>query len=190
MQDQINLFSNYVSKIGSLGLEYFVTGSVAGIVFGEPRLTHDIDLVVKLPKSMIVSFLDSFPESEYYRPPEETIIQEIGRTSRGHINLIHFESGFKADIYFPGREAIQKWGLESRKKILVQGLEVYFPPLEYVILFKLKYLKEGGSDKHRRDIIGILRVSSEIINLLTLHEMAKELGLDIELAELIAESKE
>ncbi len=32
----------------ALGIPYFVTGSMATIAYGEPRLTNDIDLVVRL----------------------------------------------------------------------------------------------------------------------------------------------
>lgn len=30
------------------GIPYFVTGAVAGIVYGEPRLTNDIDIVAEI----------------------------------------------------------------------------------------------------------------------------------------------
>ena len=34
-----------------LGIDYFVTGSMATIYFGEPRLTNDVDVVVRLDGS-------------------------------------------------------------------------------------------------------------------------------------------
>ena len=38
----------FVTRLTALGVPYFVTGSVAGTLYGEPRLTHDIDLAVVL----------------------------------------------------------------------------------------------------------------------------------------------
>ena len=38
----------FLDPLESKGFEYFVTGSVASIFYGDPRLTHDIDLVLHL----------------------------------------------------------------------------------------------------------------------------------------------
>jgi hypothetical protein len=40
----------FVTTLNRLGLAYMVTGSVAGIAYGEPRLTHDIDIVVEMDR--------------------------------------------------------------------------------------------------------------------------------------------
>ena len=41
------LFSIFTEPIEALGLRTIVTGSVACTIYGEPRLTHDIDLVIE-----------------------------------------------------------------------------------------------------------------------------------------------
>ncbi|MCX5896295.1 MAG: hypothetical protein NTZ51_10755 [Proteobacteria bacterium] len=46
----------------------------------------------------------------------------------------------------------------------VEGEDFWFAPVEYVILRKLEYYREGGSDKHLRDISSILSVSAEQID--------------------------
>ena len=48
MQDH-NLFGIYLNILNENNIQYFLTGFVASIVYGEPRLTHDIDLVIFLP---------------------------------------------------------------------------------------------------------------------------------------------
>ena len=40
-----SLFEPFIVRLERLGIPYFVTGSTAGIVYGEPRLTHDVDIV-------------------------------------------------------------------------------------------------------------------------------------------------
>lgn len=45
---QVSLFEPFITRLERLGLPYFVTGSAAGIAYGEPRMTHDIDIVVAL----------------------------------------------------------------------------------------------------------------------------------------------
>jgi hypothetical protein len=43
-----DLLTLFVHPLGALGIRYMVSGSVAVTVFGSPRLTHDVDLVVFL----------------------------------------------------------------------------------------------------------------------------------------------
>ena len=38
----------FVPRLEALGLAYMVTGSTASTIYGEPRLTLDLDLVVQL----------------------------------------------------------------------------------------------------------------------------------------------
>jgi hypothetical protein len=45
---ETDLLLIYIRRLNGLGVPYMVTGSVAGIVYGEPRVTHDVDLVVAL----------------------------------------------------------------------------------------------------------------------------------------------
>ena len=42
-----NLFHIFINPLNHLDIRYVVTGAVAAIIYGEPRLTHDIDLVVE-----------------------------------------------------------------------------------------------------------------------------------------------
>jgi len=46
---QQELLAKVVSVLESLGVDYMVTGSLASSIQGEPRSTHDIDLVVAIP---------------------------------------------------------------------------------------------------------------------------------------------
>jgi len=86
-----NLFAIYTDVLARINVEYFIFGSVAAIVYGEPRLTHDIDIIISLHEDDINKFINSFPSNLFYCPPEEIIKNEIKRTSRGHFNLIHYK---------------------------------------------------------------------------------------------------
>jgi hypothetical protein len=141
-----------------------ITGAVASIVYGEPRLTNDIDLVIDMNPDEVEDFTKTFPIDEFYCPPAEVIKLEIGRSQRGHFNLIHHETGFKADIYASGRDELHQWGLRNRKAVDVEGEKFWLAPIEYVILRKLEYYREGQSEKHLRDISAILTVSSDEID--------------------------
>jgi hypothetical protein len=142
----------FIEPLERLGLPYCITGSVAASVYGEPRLTADVDVVLLLKMDDVAALRAVFPEHAYYVPPDETLLGEIGRRARGTFNLIHHASLFKADVYLAGTDPLHAWALEHRRRIDLEGGGTWIAPPEYVILRKLEFLREGGSDKHARDI--------------------------------------
>ncbi len=172
-----DLFATFVHPLHRAGLKYMVSGSLASMQYGEPRLTMDVDLVAHLDESQIVHFAELFPAPDYYAPPSEVIGVEIRRTVRGHFNIIHLPTGLKADIYPSTRHRYWQWAWDHRRLADVEGHPVYFAPPEYVILWKLHFFHEGGGDKHLRDIRGMLAVSAGDIDLPMLDKATTELGL-------------
>ena len=142
----------FLEPLEALGLPYCITGSVAASVYGEPRLTADIDVVLLLKSANIETLCAAFPPAEYYVPPVETMRLELIRDGRGHFNLIHHTSQFKADIYLAARDPLHRWALQHRRRIDLDEGGAWIAPPEYVILRKLEYLREGAQDKHVRDI--------------------------------------
>jgi hypothetical protein len=146
----------FTRKLNELGLRYMVSGSVAAIYYGEPRMTNDVDIIVFLRREDARRLIAAFPPEQFYCPPMEVIESERLRDQRGHFNLIHHDSGFKADIYLTGRDELHTWGIVHAVTAEFEGETVIFAPPEYVIIRKLQFFREGGSPKHLRDISGML----------------------------------
>ena len=170
----------FVRPLNRLGIRYVVSGSVAAILYGEPRLTHDVDLIVFLRDSDIGKLYEVFPPSEFYVPPKEAIAAEVARPANGHFNVIHNGTGFKADFYTAGRDDLNAWAFRSARKLEYRGEPLTVASPEYVIVRKLEYFREGGSEKHLRDIRGIMSASGDTIDQSTLRELIRQRGLDIE----------
>jgi len=170
----------FVSRLNQAGIPYVITGAVAAIIYGEPRLTNDLDVVVFMKTGDIVKLSRVFPLGEFYCPPEEVLRIEIKRPYRGHFNLIHHETGMKADLYLAGEDELHRWALSRRRAILFEAEQVWVAPPEYVILRKLEYYREGGSEKHLRDIAGMLDLSSEQIDFPQLDGFVRRYGLEKE----------
>ena len=172
-----NLFYIFLSRLNAAHINYMVTGAVASIIYGEPRLTHDIDIVVELNEDQLNKITVAFPLEEFYCPPPEVIKLEIKRPLRGHFNLIHHDTGFKADIYLLGEDDLHQWAMSHRQAFDLEGEKIWLAPVEYVIVRKLMYYQEGGSHKHLEDISGILSVSSDQINKAQLDQKIKHYHL-------------
>lgn len=174
---ELNLYQLFTEKLNNYKIQYAVTGAVASIIFGEPRMTHDIDIVIDINVNNIDNFIKAFTNEEFYCPPKEVLKIEMLRASRGHCNIIHNKTGFKADIYFTGTDKFQKWAVTSAKHFDYNGSDISIAPPEYVIIKKLEFYKEGNVQKHIEDIKSIIFNSKELIDFPLLEKYIEEFGL-------------
>ena len=160
------------------GVSYLVTGGVATIVYGEPRFTRDIDLVLAVRPSDAERFLALWPEGEFYAPPAEVFATETARRAHGHFNLVHIETALTADCYVAGDDPLHAWAFEHVRTLDVDGLPVRMAPVEYVILRKLSYFEQSGSTRHLEDVTRMRRVQGAAIDLDAIAEWTRALGLE------------
>ncbi len=149
-------FLLFTRKLNELKIRYMVSGSVAAIYYGEPRMTNDVDIIVFLRRDDVAGLLKAFPLDQFYCPPRDVILLELAREQRGHFNLIHHDSGFKADIYLTGRDELHVWGMANTRAASLGEDRVMIAPPEYVMIRKLQFYREGQSQKHLRDISRML----------------------------------
>jgi len=161
-----------------------VAGGVASIVYGEPRLTQDVDIVASLSADEADRFAAQFPEPEFYCPPTEVIAEEAGRDAFGHFNLMHAETGARADVYLAGTDALARRGLAARRTVELVGRAVPIAPPEHVILHKLRFRQQGASERHLRDVRTMLHVLGDSIDTVSLVRDVAELGLTVQWSEM------
>jgi hypothetical protein len=159
-----------------LKIPYFVTGAVASIAYGEPRLTNDIDIVTEIQAEHIPGLRACFPESDYSLEPD-SIFRAIRDTSQ--FNIIHPASGLKVDIMISGRSEFDRSRFKRIRQLKpLDDLEANFASPEDVIIIKMEYYQQGRSEKHLRDIAGILRISAELIDMDYIFLWARKMGLE------------
>ena len=74
-----DFFLVFTRPLDQAGIRYMVSGSVASIVYGEPRLTNDVDMVIVLNDSQIRQLAALFPPNRIYCPPPEIVAAETAR---------------------------------------------------------------------------------------------------------------
>lgn len=67
---QSDLLKHVVQVLHQIGIEYMVTDSIASSLQGEPRSTHDIDLVVAIHPSDVPQLVQAFPPPDFYLDEE------------------------------------------------------------------------------------------------------------------------
>ena len=143
-------------RLENAGINYCIVGGLASIAYGRPRLTLDADLILAMNPDQVASLIEAFPSADFYLPPAEVMQAEVQRESRGHFNIIHQHSALRADCYLPGRSELARWELAHRQRLPLGSSQAWFAPPESVIVHKLVFHREGGSEKHLEDIRGIL----------------------------------
>ena len=179
-----DLVGLFVAPLESLGFDYMITGGVASVVYGDPRFTRDIDLILELREADAVGFLDAFSPEDFYRPPLEALRKEIRRSRHGHFNIIHQDTALRADVYLLGDDPLHAWAFERRVRIpLEDKVAIWLAPAEYVVVRKLQYYRDSGSERHLRDISAMFEISGEMIERGEVERWANSLELQDELRE-------
>ncbi len=173
--EQSELLRRMVETFERLRLPYLVTGSMATILYGEPRFTNDIDVVVQLPPEKVEALVAAFPPPDYYVDAERV---RSALAHRSQFNIIHPASGLKVDVMIPAMDDFDRSRFaRARRERTSTDLEARFAAPEDVILKKLQYFAEGGSEKHLRDVAGILRVSPAEVDREYVTAWAERLGV-------------
>jgi hypothetical protein len=175
---QSDLLEHLTRTFETLGIPYLITGSMATIAYGEPRFTNDIDVVARISAQQISAVCAAFPEPDYYCS-FQAVEQAVRHSSQ--FNILHPGSGLKIDVMLATDSAFDRSRL-SRGIRLPAGpnFEVTFAAPEDVILKKLEYYRLGGSEKHLRDILGVLKIQSSRIDQGYLVKWVAWLGLQAE----------
>jgi hypothetical protein len=164
-----------VDVLERLGLRYFVTGSTVTIFHGEPRFTNDIDVVVELPLNAVSAFCREFSKRDFY-VSEEAAATAIRRHSQ--FNIIHPASGLKVGVIVPALDEFNQARFDRATRVQAGAdWSAVFSSPEDAILKKMQFFRDGASDKHLRDIAGVLTTSRDRIDVAYIDAWAGRLGL-------------
>ncbi len=172
---QIEFLAHALRVLERLQIPYVVVGSYASTAWGEPRMTRDVDIVIALTEGQVDHLCDSFPDHEYY--VSRAAANEAVRHG-SQFNVIHPASGNKIDFLIAGQsEWVRRQLCRRRKTAFEPSVSGYVASPEDVIIGKLLYYRDGTSEKHVRDIRGILKVSGQDLDRDYIASSACQLGV-------------
>lgn len=172
-----DLIGLFIEPLEGTQIPYMITGGVASVIYGDPRFTRDIDIVLDLSADSIAELTRAFAGDAYYVPPLETLREEAARSPAGHFNVIHRDTALRADIYLAGADPLHAWAFGHRRRMPFDDIAMWVAPPEYVVVRKLQYYEASGSDRHLRDVAMMLRISADAIEAGELGRWLSELEL-------------
>ena len=169
----------------TLGISYYITGGVAASVYGDPRTTRDLDLVIEFIRDNIYQLVEALETAGFYCPPGA--VEDI-QEGRGRVlSVTHMTLVLNADIVLNSntefdRSKMARRRLEALDSAGVEQFWIASP--EDVVLAKLLWRQQSQSQKQWTDVLGIMKVQAEILERGYLTEWAEKLGLvdDLNLA--------
>jgi hypothetical protein len=175
--DALDVALLVAAALDQIGCEYFVGGSVASSLQGEPRATNDIDFVVAMMTWRVPAFAAALGAD--FEVDQETLRDAVatGRCA----NIFYLPLVMKVDLFGLGSGPYDEVEFSRRRRIRVKstGEELFVKSPEDTVLRKLLWYRDGGevSTKQWRDIVEVLRVSGPQIDHPYVDQWASRLGV-------------
>lgn len=157
----VEAFQSTLEKVtdifGQLAIRFHLTGGVTSVLYGEPRMTQDIDIVAdnRTLVDQLESFLTLLDESDFLFDAS-TVHSAVNE--RGMFQLLDNVEALKLDIY--PRELIAGELDRSCRMEIFAGVELPVASRADAAASKLVWVSKG-SHKSRRDLRQIYRTASE-----------------------------
>jgi hypothetical protein len=163
------------------GVPFMISGSLASSVYGQPRATNDLDIVIDPDESALERFLAGVP-SEWYVSPEAA---RSALQARSMFNIIDTSSGWKADLLIRKNRPFSMEEFNRRVRSHVLGVDAALVTPEDSILSKLEWFAETGSDRQFQDALAVARLAGANLDFPYLRRWAGSLGVTEPLERLL-----
>lgn len=159
-----DLLISIAKVLDGLKIDYYVTGGFAVSVWGRPRFTADIDLIVKMShfekKEFAAKIHQLFPRGLLDSDQIDSALAQ-----HGEFNFLDPDTGMKIDFWITKNEEFEKNCFENSitKDI---GYKVKFISPENLVLSKLIWFGQTQSSRHLEDAQTVLDVTPVSKNLI------------------------
>lgn len=163
-----------IDKLERSSIDYMIGGSVASSIYGEPRTTRDIEIVVEVSASSLRNLFADFDRDLVYVDEPDADEEILGGRM---FNLLDLQGGWKVDLVIRKDRPFSKVEFGRRQQFLVLGVPAMVASVEDVLLTKLEWAKLSGSARQVDDALGIVAVQQSGLDLPYLRKWATELDV-------------
>jgi hypothetical protein len=183
---QPEILKRVAGALQSAGIPYMLTGSIVSSLQGEPRSTHDIDVVILVSGPDLAAITAAFPPPEFFLDPDSA---RAAVRTKSSFNVIDLQSGYKIDFYPLTRHPFDESRFSRRYLETFQDVSIYVSSPEDTILMKLHWADlSGGSEKQFTDALRVYEVQADGLNRSYIDEWASRLGISAAWAHLQKEA--
>lgn len=180
VNDQDGLARVVIEILEKLSVPYMITGSVASFLYGEPRVTYDLDIVIAPSEATIRALIQALEPYAYVS--KEAAMDAYRRSQM--FNAIGFETAEKVDFILFKDRPYSRAAFERRQRKDLESLSFMVSTVEDSILSKLSWARRSSSERQLRDVYGMMRKRMDSLDWNYLNRWASELGVSRSLDEL------
>jgi len=170
-------FTHVLAVLDRLQVEYCIGGSVASSIWGRPRLTADLDVALFASYAQLRELKEALPQPDYYFDLQSA----VEAAGAGTMVTINHVTGVKIDLFFQTDNGFANSQMSRRRRVKTRGgLDAFLASPEDVVLNKLKYFKEGKSEKHLIDIAEVLKDQATTFDMNYTGDWALRIGVRAE----------
>jgi len=158
IRTELDVLRDVSQRLTSGGVEFMLTGSMAMNYYAQPRMTRDIDLVIKLASDQTDRLISMF-ETEYY-VDRSAVARAIAQ--RSMFNLIHNETIIKLDCIVLKSDEYRQQEFARRRLISLGDFETWIVSREDLILSKLFWARASKSELQLRDVKNLLTIDCDM----------------------------
>lgn len=152
MSDQLDVLKLVVTRLEEASIPYMVTGSIAASHYAMPRFTRDIDIVLELELKDVERLAHLFDDQFY----GDAHALKRATARRGLANIIHRELLVKVDFIIRKNSPYRIEEFRRRRSVMIEEVSMSIVAPEDLILSKLVWMKDSGSELQRRDVQNLI----------------------------------
>lgn len=157
MTDELEVLGIVSDRLREARVPFMLTGSFAMAYYGRPRMTRDLDLVVAMDESHVASVVSTLSPDFYI---DADSVRSAVVTQR-LFNLMHLASGIKIDLIVRKSSEYRQLEFERRRRVQIGNVATWIVSREDLILSKLVWALDSGSELQRRDVKALLDESMD-----------------------------
>jgi hypothetical protein len=171
------LLRRVTAALDANNIPYMLTGSLASSMYGIPRATNDIDIVVAPTREPLLAMVSLFQRTGLTVTSEAAVAALRNKTQ---FNVIDFPRGLKIDLIVRKDRDFSRIEFDRRETHEVEGMTLTIAAPEDVLLAKLEWAKIGDSERQLIDAAGILKVQGEALDMPYIRHWVARLDLEPE----------
>lgn len=161
-------------RLDEARIPYMISGSTAANLYTQPRATNDVDIVIQIEVKRAGAVLDAFKNDFYVS--EEAVRDAFGGI--GMFNIIHHASVTKFDLILLKGDQFSQTAFGRRIRETFEDATLWFISLEDLVLQKLLWHQQSGSELQREDVRRLIVANRERLDERYCLQWAKHLGLE------------
>ena len=158
--DLTDALTDVVTRLEVVGVDYMLTGSGAGSLYGLMRSTAGFDIVLDLLHEQVAPLVEAFCGAYYIEP--DAVFDAVER--RYMFNVIPLNGGMKTDLIILRDEPFDRAAFARRRRVDWYGTPVWTISPADLVLSKLRWCQITHSDQQLADVRAIMaggRVSED-----------------------------